>query len=188
MGVNKIINAAVDLDKLIEAEIHALGFDFVGLEFDRHVTPNVLRVYADLNLTNVTSIGAAEKAEEVKEITSDDSKIKAKGITVEECGRISYHLNKVLSVASNLNLKSYLLEVSSPGIERRLFNLSQYEKYLGKTIKVRLYKVVENKRSVIGVLQSVDRTQNKIFLNIEGQDFNFNFDDIAKANLVYSKL
>lgn len=78
----------LDLEKLIANEISSLGFEFVKLEIDSNNKTNILRVYAN-------TVG---------------------GITINDCGKISYHLNKVLSVSEELHLSDYILEVSSPGI------------------------------------------------------------------------
>ena len=147
------------LEMLIASEINSLGFLFVGLEFDRHSKPDVLRVYADIS----------------------------NGITVNDCGKIGYHLNKVLSVASDLGVQNYVLEVSSPGVERRLFTLSQCEQFLGRKIKLKLQTVVDGKSNIVGVLRSVDQAHNKILIGMDGQDLYFDFDNIARANLVYCK-
>lgn len=77
------------LEGLITNEVVGLGFQFVKLEFDYKNKPNILRIY--VNTIN--------------------------GITLNECGKINYHLNKVLSILDDLREYDYILEVSSPGIE-----------------------------------------------------------------------
>lgn|GEM_PF-1324816 len=77
-----------ELEKLVASEVSALGFEFIRLEYISHSKSSVLRVY--VNAVN--------------------------GITLNDCGKISYHLNKVLSVTNSLKLGEYVLEVSSPGI------------------------------------------------------------------------
>ena len=79
-----------ELETLVASEVSALGFEFIRLEYISHNRSNVLRVYVNTTVND--------------------------GITVNDCGKISYHLNKVLSVASSLKLGEYVLEVSSPGV------------------------------------------------------------------------
>jgi ribosome maturation factor RimP len=75
------------VEKLIAGEITAMGFNFVKIELERSNNSNILRVYADAK----------------------------GGITLGDCSKINYHLNKVLSVSGNLHF-NYILEVSSPGV------------------------------------------------------------------------
>jgi ribosome maturation factor RimP len=172
-----VINNRFDstLENLLSQEIAALSsnFEFIGLELDHHVSPKVLRVYADVS--NKRLVG---------EISNKD----IRGITLEDCAKIAYHLNTFLKVIPDFHLSNYLLEVSSPGIERRLFNLLQFEQHLGKEIKLHLVKPLNGRSNFIGVLCSVDRSLNKVFVQVDRQDLCFDFDNIAKANLVYRKL
>lgn len=80
--------SGLDLEKFIAVEVSGLGFKFVKLEFNVSRENKILRIYAD----------------------------KVGGITVDDCGKINYHLNKVLSVSNYKKLNDYILEVSSPGI------------------------------------------------------------------------
>ncbi len=165
-----------DIEKLIASEISALGFECIGVEFDNHSNPRALRVYADVFLN-------AEIA-----ANNIDTAINKSGITLDDCGKISYHLNKCLSVYPNLNLGDYVLEVSSPGVERRLFNLLQFERYIGREVKLRVAVPLNGKSNFIGLLCSVDHVLNRVFLEVDGQNLYFDFDNIAKANLIYRKL
>ena len=101
---------------------------------------------------------------------------------------INYHLNKVLSVSPSLQFSNYVLEVSSPGLERRLFSLLQMEQHLNKEVKLRLASSLNGRSNFVGMLRSVDHSLNRVFLEVDGQGLYFDFDNIAKANLVYRKL
>lgn len=162
---------ALDLEKLIINGVNALGFELVGVEFDIHSNPKLLRVYADVAANKVPN--------------DDGARV---GITLDDCGKISYHLNKVLSVTQDLQLGNYVLEVSSPGLERRLFNLLQIEQHLNKEVRLRLTSPFNGRSNFVGMLKGVDHSLNRVFLEIDGQDLYFNFDNIAKVNLVYRKL
>jgi len=154
-----------ELEKIIASEVCALGFDFIGLEFDRHTKPAVLRVYTDIAVKTETNSG---------------------GITVDDCGKINYHLNKVLSVTPSIIVDNYVVEVSSPGVERRLFTLLQCEQYLDKKVKLRLSKTgINEKHNVVGILRSVDKLLNRLLVDVDGQNLYFDFNNIARANLVY---
>ncbi len=163
-----------NLEKLIASEVAALAgsFELIGLEFDNHNNPKVLRVYADV----------------VNKPPAVDSTVSCRSsITLDECVKISYHLNKVLSVAPNLQLSNYVLEVSSPGVERRLFNLVQFEQHIGKVAKLHLIQPLNGRSNFVGILCSVDHSLNRVLVDVDGQNIYFDFDNIAKANLVYRK-
>lgn len=163
-----------NLEKLIASELAALAgsFELVGLEFDNHSNPKVLRVYADV----------VNKPPAVASTVGCRS-----SITLDDCAKISYHLNKVLSVAPNLQFSNYVLEVSSPGVERRLFNLLQFEQNIGQLAKLHLIKPLDGRSNFVGILCAVDHSLNRVLIDVDGQNIYFDFDSIAKANLVYRK-
>ena len=75
-------------------------------------------------------------------------------ITIDDCSRVSEALGPVLDVA-DLFSAGYQLEVSSCGIERELFTLEHYRKYLGATVEVRLFAARFGKKVWCGKLQAV---------------------------------
>ena len=76
----------------------------------------------------------------------------------------------------------YNLEVSSPGMDRPLFNFEQMARYVGETIKVRLQMAVENRRNFSGTL--LEAKDNSLTFQVEGQPFTVSYNQIDKANLV----
>jgi ribosome maturation factor RimP len=165
------------LESLISKEIDRLGFAFLGLEIEN--SPNnrkLLRVYVNV-INNLDTTN--------EQINLD---MKKPGVTLDDCSKINYHLNKLLSVNADLNFSNYTLEISSPGVERRLFNLLQIKEQIGKEVKIKLISSLENRNNFTGRLLDVDLALKKVFLEVEEQNFCFNYDNIAKANLVYRKL
>lgn len=168
-----VVDFRADLEKLVASSISSLGFELIGLEFDNHSNPKVLRVYADVPASKVSDVSG---------------EVVQNGITVDDCSKISYHLNKILSVEPALQQPSnYLLEVSSPGLERRLFNMLQMERHVGKEVKLHLGVALNNRSNFVGVLLSVDHALNRVLIEVDGQNLYFDFGNIAKANLVYRK-
>ena len=78
---------------------------------------------------------------------------------------------------------SYILEVSSPGLERALKNDRLYKKYLGSKVNVKLYKKYEDKKEIIGILKEVK--EDSILIDSEGQEVEIEKKDIACGNTVY---
>ncbi len=78
---------------------------------------------------------------------------KPEGIVVEDCVSVSNHLSRVLEVE---NIEFERLEVSSPGLDRLLKSLANYQQYLGRAVKVRLNTVVEGRKRFDGVIEALD--------------------------------
>lgn len=180
IGGNKnLVVVLVDsrLESLISKEIDRLGFAFLGLELESSPKKTKLvRVYVNvINHLDTTN----------EPLNLD---VKKPGVTLDDCSKINYHLNKLLSVNTELNFSNYTLEVSSPGVERRLFNLLQIKEQIGNEVKIKLISSLENRNNFIGILLDVDLTLKKVSMEVEEQNFCFNYDNIAKANLVYRKL
>ena len=170
------------LESLISKEIDRLGFVFLGLELESSSkSTKLVRVY--VNVINHLDTANVDTSNE--QLNLD---VKKPGVTLDDCSKINYHLNKLLSVDAELNFSNYTLEVSSPGVERRLFNLLQIKEQIGNEVKIKLISSLENRNNFIGILLDVDLILKKVLMEVEEQNFCFNYDNIAKANLVYRKL
>jgi ribosome maturation factor RimP len=76
----------------------------------------------------------------------------------------------------------YRLEVSSPGLNRRLSKQEHYERYAGSLIKVRLKRLVQGRRRLKGLLLS--RDSETVFLRVGDKDISIPLDEIDTARLV----
>jgi ribosome maturation factor RimP len=76
----------------------------------------------------------------------------------------------------------YTLEVSSPGLERPLFNASQYAEFVGEEVKIQLRMPIQNRRRWKGVISNVDG--EIISITTEGKEERFALSNIQKANIV----
>jgi ribosome maturation factor RimP len=103
-----------------------------------------------------------------------------KGVTMEDCERASRQIGAVLDVEDPMEGK-YLLEVSSPGLTRHLYTPTQYQRYVGQKLKIKIGG--EAKRTYTGELAQV--TSNAVSLVVEGETVILAFADIDKANLVF---
>lgn len=81
---------------------------------------------------------------------------KDSGITIDDCAKVSNHLNKLLPV-ENIDYRS--LEVSSPGIERPLNNLLDFKKFIGKLVKLKTKEPIMDNKVFTGILIAVDNNQ-----------------------------
>lgn len=138
---------------LIQGPTMALGFELVGVEYIRSRN-SVLRVYIDSE----------------------------NGITVDDCADVSRQISAVLDVEDPITT-AYTLEVSSPGMDRPLFTLEHYRRFMGEEISISLRIAVGNRRHWKGTIKAVSDDE-MITLAADGQDDVFALSNIQKANIV----
>jgi ribosome maturation factor RimP len=113
------------------------------------------------------------------------------GIRVEDCEQASKQLSRVFEV-ENIDYKR--LEVGSPGTDRPLKKISDFVRYAGFRVEIRLREAVDNRKVFVGVLQVTEPTDNPVFgLAVEAtakdaktqpeQLLRFSFDDVDRAKL-----
>ena len=108
---------------------------------------------------------------------------KPEGVTHGDCELISHQVGTILDV-EDVVPGAYTLEVSSPGVERKLSKYRDFERFIGKKIKAILREPVENSRRWEGTLASC--ADGLITLEIAGgKTIQFPFDQVEKANLKF---
>ena len=103
------------------------------------------------------------------------------GMTVEDCAEISHVLSALLDAEDPID-DSYLLVVSSPGIERPLTRLADFDRFSGFEAKIELRQPVEGRRRFRGRLLGVEK--ETVLLRMDGQSVALPFADIGDAKLV----
>lgn len=106
---------------------------------------------------------------------------KPNGVTHQDCAEVSLHVGTVLDVEDFIHA-SYTLEVSSPGIERGLYKLGDYDRFAGSLAKLRTRKPVNGQRNFRGRLLGIDGEDVLIEDRTSGR-VTVPFETIAKANL-----
>ncbi len=104
---------------------------------------------------------------------------KAGGPTLEDITRVSRRLNELFDEALDVG-ESYVLEVSSPGVNRPLKRREHFERYIGKRVRVRTHDPIDGRRSFLGILK--EATPGEIVVALEGRDYRIAFPQIEKAN------
>jgi ribosome maturation factor RimP len=102
------------------------------------------------------------------------------GITLDDCTRISQEVGRNLDVEDFIQAP-YALEVSSPGLTRRLKTEKDFMKYLDSLIKVKTVDPLENRRQFKGRLLKV--SENHIEMEVDGEIFQISLSNVAKAHL-----
>ena len=146
-------NVATALSDRLKSLVSAMGYEFVGGELEGHGRGGVLRLYIDSEM----------------------------GVTLDDCSRVSYQVSAMLDVEDPIQ-GHYTLEVSSPGLDRPLFEITHYQKQIGNRIKLRLCAPVQNRRKFVGVLMRVDG--NDIHLLVDAEELVLPFSTIEKANVI----
>jgi ribosome maturation factor RimP len=103
------------------------------------------------------------------------------GVTLEDCSTVSRDVEAILD-EEDLIASRYVLEVSSPGIERELYSISDFEKFAGQLIKVKTRDAIDGQKTFVGNIVAVAGNTISIQDRIRGV-MNFDHSDIAKANL-----
>lgn len=133
--------------------VESLGLECWGVEFISQGKHSVLRVYIDSE----------------------------NGITLEDCEKVSRQVSGVLDVEDPIATE-YTLEVSSPGMDRPLFRLDQFERFAGNMIAVKLRMAFEGKRKYQGVLKGVEG--DEVVIAVDDHELLLPYELIDKANVV----
>jgi len=151
------------LEPLIDPICRAHGVDLVDLRCLREPAGMVIRVIIDRDVPGV-EVGS--------------------GVSLEDCTGVSRDVSTALDVHDDvIPSGAYRLEVSSPGLERPLVKLKDFERFSGREIKVRTQTPIERQRRFRGkLLRVVDQS---IELDQDGKVLLIPHADIAQANLVY---
>jgi ribosome maturation factor RimP len=103
------------------------------------------------------------------------------GITVDNCSRVSREISDFLDVEDCI-AHAYHLEVSSPGLERSLKGIGDFQRYVGKKAKIKLNEVVEGQQALLGNIVKAEGETIDLLLE-DGTLCQIPFDKIRKARL-----
>ena len=142
------------LKQVLEPVITALGCELWGLELHLGGKRKLLRVYIDRPES---------------------------GVGIDDCERVSRQASAILDVEDVVR-GEYVLEVSSPGMDRPLYELHHYDRYLGEEVSLRLRFPYEGRRNYKGRLKAVEG--DEIVIVVTDNEFLFPVESIEKANLV----
>ena len=108
-------------------------------------------------------------------------------ISIKDCEKVNKHVLEIVQ-NQNIGLQDYIIEVSSPGLNKPLTELNDFTEAIGKVIKIHtLFKVLD-KKNFKGYLTSVSDNCISIKLITDtANTVNINFDAIAEAYLQYEK-
>ncbi len=109
---------------------------------------------------------------------------KPEGVTLEDCEKMSQQMSAILDVEDVIPGEGYNLEVSSPGVERKLSKPRDFERFMGQKIKLSLREPLDNQRRFEGRLASF--ADGVITLEVAGgKTMQFPLSEVEKANLKF---
>jgi ribosome maturation factor RimP len=151
----EIVRSAPEkLVRLLRDEVELLGYELVGVELTgQGKGGKLLRVYID----------------------------HADGINLDDCVQVSHQVSGVLDV-EDLILENYRLEVSSPGLDRPLFEKAHFERFTGHQAKLKTHSKIDGRHRFIGTLQGVE--EGVVLIEDEGTLYRIAFEEIESARLV----
>ena len=138
-----------DLETLIEKLVTQLGYELV--DFETVNGGQILRIYID----------------------------KGDLIDIEDCTKVSNHVNNVLSVETDYDYER--LEVSSPGLDRVIKKLNDFDRFKGEKIKIKTRFAIENRKNFKGILSGTKG--ESIMIEIDNESLLIDFENIDKARL-----
>lgn len=138
----------------IEPDVEGLGYTVEYVENVKEGESKILRVVID------------------KENTS---------LTTDDCEIVSRKIED--KVDSLMKDETYILEISSPGLERELKNTKLYNKYIGYNIRVKLYNKIDNLKELEGVLK--EATDEYVIITSGDKEIKIERENISCANTVY---
>ena len=106
------------------------------------------------------------------------------GVDIDDCGRVSEQLSDILDEVDPIQ-NSYFLEVSSPGAERPLKKVSDYQRAVGKRVHVSLYEPLEKRKTYEGLLERFTEDQLEIAWSLKGVEKHISIplEKVASARL-----
>jgi len=120
-------NTAGRLEELLAPIVEGLGYELYDLEFVKEGPNWYLRLFID----------------------------KDPGVTIDDCELVSRGAEKALDENDPIP-QAYILEVSSPGVDRQLKKAKHFERYAGRRVDIRLFKPLNSKKEYRGELMGLE--------------------------------
>ena len=152
--MSTVKSSVAQVTELIDSTIQALGLDLWGVELLQQGRYSLLRIYIE----------------------------REEGVTIEDCEKVSRQVSALLDVEDPI-AGEYTLEVSSPGVDRPLFSIEQYEQYVGSEVNLKLRRPLDGRRKFKG--QIVKVSEDVVGMLVEGTEYDFEYSEIESASIVF---
>lgn len=135
----------------IQPAVTALGYEIVDVEFEKKNGEDNLTIFIDI----------------------------PSGVSLDDCEKVHYAVDPLLDELDPTASKPYILNVSSPGLDRPFKKQRDYERNYGKEVEIKLYAPLKGKKVYEGVL--VARDENSLTLNLGKEEIKIENNKIAIA-------
>tara|TARA_B100001142_G_scaffold152900_1_gene153450 strand:+ start:5403 stop:5870 length:468 start_codon:yes stop_codon:yes gene_type:complete len=149
-----MIRTKEDFFNLLVLPIKIKGYELIDIEFNRHGSEKIMQLFIDSPL----------------------------GIGLDDCVAVNQIALEVLGNDDPI-FKTNTLEVSSPGIYRKLITIDHFKAFVGQRIKVRLQQKHRGIKKAIGVLQACSEKKIRLIIEKDGSELDIPLLQITKANL-----
>jgi ribosome maturation factor RimP len=169
--------------------------EVVDLEFTGGAKHRTLRVFLEKDAAARAQLAADAASNEAAGLPKGVPVEMLSGVTHEDCAIFASDFGTVLDVEDLIPGAEYTLEVSSPGLERKLLKPSDYARFKGSLAKIQTFTAIENNRHFTGRLLEFDgrtvtldlsavKQKGKAKKTISAQIVQIPLENIEKANLV----
>ena len=141
------------LTDMLRPAVEETGKELLGIEFISAGNNSVLRLFIDHE----------------------------NGINVDDCAEVSRQVGAILDVEDPIS-SEYNLEVSSPGIDKPLFEMAHFQTVIGETINVKLSMPLNGRRKFKGTLVAIEN--DTLIVDVDGIEYELIINNVDKANLV----
>ena len=193
-GLQVIGGMALELDRIreiAERVASSSGLEVVEVELLGSGGARMLRVFLDK-----PGFGTASAA--IGDVPAEAANAAVHGVTHGDCADFSREFGTILDVEDAVPGGAYTLEVSSPGLDRKLTKAADFERFVGSRVKLMTRQPVNNNRHFEGRLESFRDGRLTLDTSIaskksrkkmgpaagEGQKVEIEFANVEKANLV----
>lgn len=155
---------------LLEPAVEALGYELVDLELNFSGRRGVLRLYID-RLAAGSEPASASPPDEPR----------GDGIRVEDCEAVSRQVSNLLEVEDPIG-RDYDLEVSSPGLDRKLTKPAHFDRFAGQAVQGRFRRMLDGRRRFTGTLAG--RSGTTVTIRVDDSDLTVPIEDLEVIRLV----
>ena len=143
------------LTEMLRPAVEETGKELLGVEFISAGNHSVLRLFIDHE----------------------------NGIDVDDCAEVSRQVGAILDVEDPIS-SEYSLEVSSPGLDRPLFEKSQFEAVVGETVEAKISMPLNGRRKFKGKLVAVEN--DSLIVMVDNEEYELVISNVDKAHLVFN--
>lgn len=143
------------VEEIVTPIINNLGYEIYDVIYTKEGKDNYLRIFIDND----------------------------QPITLDDCEKVNDGITEILD-ETNIIKEQYFLEISSPGVERHIRKEKHYQQSIGKEINVKVFKPINKKKEIAGILKSIDK-QNIIIQQENLEEVKLEIDNISSAKRIF---